>query len=355
MWSSIMYYYMKENPLKKLDFKPPSTWKILETIDMHTLGEPLRIIMSGFPHIEGNSVLEKRRFFKSNLDDYRKSLMWEPRGHNDMYGAIITEPTQNNTDFGVFFIHNDGYSTMCGHAIIALTTFMYETGIFNTDTHKTLKIEAPSGIISSKPLFKKNNLVAASFINVPSFVLHSDVEIKIDGINVLLDIAFGGAFYIIIKASYFDLEIIEPNIRKFIDLNRKLCEAINSKLTIDHPFDDDLSFLYGTIFTSRPKNSKNHSKNICVFANGEVDRSPTGSGISARAALLYHQNKLNIHQKITIESIIDTCMDVEIKKLTSFAKHQAVITEITGSAWFTGRNEFWIDPKDPLKNGFLIR
>lgn len=324
---------------------------------MHTGGEPLRIFMDGLPEIKGTSILEKRRYFKDNFDFIRTGTIFEPRGHADMYGAIITEPTTDDADFGTFFLHNEGYSTMCGHAIIALTKLAFDTGMIQKDGNEPeLIINAPPGKIYAQA-FRKNGVVRkVSFRNVPSFLYLRDQEVFIESIGkVKFDIAFGGAFYVFCKADELSLKMDESDYSRLIDYGRKIKNAVMDRLEIKHPFEEDLSFLYGTIFTGKPKNPENHSRNVCIFANGEVDRSATGSGVSARAALHYAKGELKADNKITIESILGTTMDVEVKEKTKYGSFDAVIPEVSGTAFFTGRNEFWFDPSDPLKDGFIFR
>ena len=341
--------------MKEYDWEPPSDWNKIVTVEMHTGGEPLRIPVNGLPEIQGNSILEKRRFFRDNHDTIRTALMFEPRGHADMYGAFITEPVTEGADFGTFFIHNEGYSTMCGHAIIALTKFAFDTGMIDNES-KELVIDAPPGLIRSKAHMKDGVVEKSSFLNVPSFVLHRDQSIEVDGIGkVNFDVAFGGAFYAFVDADDLGLEMIDENYNKLIDWGRKIKYAVMDQYEIKHPFEEDLSFLYGTIFTGKALNSMNHSRNVCIFAEGEVDRSATGSGVSARAALHHARGELKIGEKITIESILNTTMDVEVKETTRFGDHDAVVPEVTGQAWFSGKNETWIDPNDPLKDGFIFR
>lgn len=332
-------------------------WSKISTFDMHTGGEPLRIIVDGLPEIKGNTILEKRRYFRDHLDYIRTGLMFEPRGHADMYGAIITEPLSEGSDFGTFFMHNEGYSTMCGHAIIALTKFMLEMGMLTKEgDNPTLKIDAPPGLITSTAFLNDKVVEKVSFLNVPSFLLLRDKTVEVEGLgDVLFDVAYGGAFYAIVDSDSLGLSLNESNYHALIDAGRKIKHAVMDNFAIEHPFEKDLGFLYGTIFTGKAHNSINHSRNVCIFADGEVDRSATGSGVSARAALHHAKGELQKGQKITIESILGTTMDVEVKDSLQYGPHDAVIPEVSGTAFFTGRNEFWFDPADPLNKGFLLR
>jgi trans-L-3-hydroxyproline dehydratase len=274
-----------------------------------------------------------------------------------MYGAIITEPLTEGADFGTFFMHNEGYSTMCGHAIIALTKFAVETGMVKKEGDViNLVIDAPPGKIRSKAFLKNGIVEKVSFLNVPSFLLIRDKIVRVPGVGeVLFDVAFGGAFYAFCDASQLGLEMNESSYNQLIDFGKRIKRAVMQNFEIRHPFEEDLSFLYGTIFTGNAINPNHHSRNVCIFAEGEVDRSATGSGVSARAALHHAKGELAVNDKITIESILSSTMDVEVKELTNFGDYDAVVPEVSGTAYFTGKNEFCFDPNDPLIKGFIFR
>jgi len=338
-------------------WSPPAHWMKITTIETHAAGEPLRIITGGLPPIPGDTILEKRRFARKHLDGIRTSLMWEPRGHADMYGGIITEPTVQDSDLGVLFLHNQGFSTMCGHGIIALSTAVLETEMVSRPgDHPELRIDAPAGLITAQAQRVGDRITSVAFQNVPSFVLALDQEIQVPGIGkVRYDIAFGGAFYAFVRAADLDLDLIPEQAARLIDAGRRIKQAIMRNDPCHHPFDRDLGFLYGTIFTAPPKETGHFSRNVCIFADGELDRSPTGTGVSARAALHYVRREIEIGTPFTIESILDTCFTGRVLKTTSLGPHEAVVPEISGSASIVGRCEWWIDPDDPLKNGFVFR
>ena len=340
---------------KGWDWKAPTHWYKLETVEMHTGGEPLRIIVSGIPEIPGNTMLDKRGYFRKHYDHIRSGAILEPRGHADMYGAIMTEPVDDGSDFGVFFLHNEGYSSMCGHAIIAVTTLAYQTGLVPFNKAELI-FDTPAGKVRAYPNFQNGKIDGVSFRNVPSFVYFKNETIQVEGIGkVKFDIAFGGAFYALVNASDFKLELTRANSTKIIDLGRRIKLAIMDAYEIRHPFDEELGFLYGTILTGKAESSANHSRNACVFANGELDRSATGTGVSARAALHYFNGEIGKNQKITIESIIGTTMDVSVTEELYLGEYKAIIPEVSGRAHTSGRNTLFFDPEDPLGKGFLIR
>jgi proline racemase len=339
------------------NFHPPKNWPTITTLDAHTAGEPLRLITSGLPDIPGSNILEKRRYLRQNLDHLRTSLMFEPRGHADMYGAIITQPQTEHADFGVIFLHNQGYSSMCGHAIIALATIVLDTGfIEKPGDHPVIKIDAPAGLITATAHRQNGKVKNVSFLNVPSFVYKLDQTVEVPGIGpVKYDVAFGGAFYAFCDAQQLKITLQPPYYHQLIDWGRRIKNAVMQNLEIKHPFEDDLSFLYGTIFIGPPADPAHHSRNVCIFADGQLDRSPTGTGLSARAALHHAQGELALDEPFTVESILNTTFTGRAVETTTFGPYPAVIPEITGSASITGSNQFFFDPDDPLKNGFLLR
>lgn len=342
---------------KSIHWAPPAEGPKIKTIEMHTGGEPVRIPVEGLPEIKGNSILEMRRYFRDHLDFVRTGLMWEPRGHADMYGAIVTRPFTPGADFGTFFLHNEGYSTMCGHATIALTKFAVETGLVKKEGPTIdLLIDAPPGVLRARAIRENGTVVRSSFLNVPSFLYLRDEETYVPGIgNIRFDVAYGGAFYAFVEAGPLGLKLEAGDYHRLIDFGRRIKSAVTGRFPIRHPFEDDLSFLYGTIFTGPPEDPAHHSRNVCIFADGEVDRSATGSGVSARAALHHAKGELREGETVTIESILGTTMTVRVAEITTYGPYPAVVPEVSGRAFFTGTNEFWFDPEDELKGGFIFR
>ncbi|TNE69712.1 MAG: proline racemase [Bacteroidetes bacterium] len=337
------------------DWQPPSHWTQIQTIDMHTGGEPLRVLLSGLPEMQGRTVLEKRRYFREHYDHLRTGLMFEPRGHADMYGAVIS-PSED-ADFDVFFLHNEGYSTMCGHAIIALTKLVLETGmVIKSGSNPELTINVPAGKVYAQAEMQAGRVQRSYFRNVPSFLYLREQTVEVPGLGrILFDVAYGGAFYAFVEALPLDLDLDAGAYNRLIDLGRRIKYAVMEHFPIRHPFEPDLSFLYGTIFTGPALYPAHHSRNVCIFAEGEVDRSATGSGVSARAALHHAKGELPLGQTITIESITGSTMQVCALEETSFGPYPAVIPEVSGTAAFTGRHTFYFDPEDPFREGFIFR
>jgi trans-L-3-hydroxyproline dehydratase len=245
---------------------------------------------------------------------------------------------------------------MCGHAIIALTKMVLEMGIIKRKGEKViLKIDGPPGRIISTAYRIQGKVERVIFRNVPSFVFARDGKINIMNNSIRFDIAYGGAFYAFVEAEDLDLSLDTRQANQLISMGGMIKQAVANQHEITHPYEEDLGFLYGTIFTGKAQDPVHHSRNVCIFAAGELDRSATGSGVSARAAIHYDRGELEPGQWITIESILGTTMQVRVAEVTSYGPYPAVVPEVSGTAHFTGRSEFWFDPDDPLKKGFIIR
>jgi proline racemase len=337
---------------------PPDT-RIITTLDAHAAGEPLRIVTGGFPDLPGATILERRRYMQEHYDHLRRALMWEPRGHYDMYGCILTPPVSPEANLGVLFLHNEGYSTMCGHGVIALVTALVETGTLPARGQETpVTLDTPAGLVRAiAHSDEQGHVSSVSFRNVPSFVYARKVEITVPPWgNLSVDIAFGGAFYAFLDAKQIGLHVRPEETAQLVAAGEAIKKAVNAVLSIKHPFESDLSFLYGTILIGPPANPTHHSRNICVFANAEVDRSPTGTGVSARLALHAARGELDEGQHIVIESILgeNSAFAGSVVGRTKVGDYEAVIPEVSGSAFITGRHEFYLDPRDTLGQGFLL-
>jgi proline racemase len=336
---------------------PPKDWPRITTIDCHTEGEPFRVITGGYPDLPGDTILERRRYAKEHLDLLRTALMWEPRGHADMYGCIVTPPVSPGADIGVLFMHNEGYSTMCGHGIIGITKVALETGLLPMKAPETtVKIDTPAGLVTAHARVADDHVQSVYFHNVPSFVLALDEVVDVPGLGkVRYDLAFGGAFYAYIQAEDVGLVCTPEYFRAFIERGLAVKRAIVASRPIPHPFEEDLSFLYGPIFIGSPLEEGSHSRNVCVFAEGEVDRCPTGTGVSGRLAILHARGEVGVDEPIVIESIIGSRFIGRIVETTTFGPYPAIIPEVEGTAHITGKHEFLIDPTDPLRDGFILR
>ncbi len=340
-------------------YAPSEEVSVITTIDVNVAGEPLRIVTGGLPSLLGDTILEKRRYMQQHLDHIRRALMWEPRGHRDMYGTVLTENVTPEADLGVLFMHNEGYSTMCGHGTIGLVTALLETGALPArGKHTPVNLDTPAGLVrATAHIDGSGHVENVSFLNVPSFLYARDIEVVVGNYGRLtVDIAFGGAFYVIVPASQVRLRVSPAQTSKLVHAGEAIKKAVNAHIHVKHPVEDDLSFVYGTILTDAPADTAHHSRNVCIFANGEVDRSPTGTGVSARLAQLHAKGEIAEGQHIVIESIVGeiSVFGGSVVECTHVGPFEAIVPEVSGTAFISGRHEFIIDPRDQLGRGFLI-
>lgn len=329
--------------------------KILFTVDAHTMGEPLRCIVGGVPHLKGNNMVEKRDYFIEHYDHLRKALMLEPRGHNDMFGALITPPTMKEADYGVIFMHGHGFHNMCGHGTIAVSTIAIETGIVEAKEPETIiHQEAPAGLVKIKAKVKNGKAEQISFENVPAFLYKKDAVVDVPGYGeIVLDIVFGGSFFAIVDSAKLNIDICPENASKLIDIGMTIIEAANEQIKVQHPELSniktiDLCEIYGPA-----KSEGADLQNITIF-DGQIDRSPCGTGTCAKVALLHSQGELAIGEDFVYESVINTKFIGKALRETKVGEYPAIIPEVTGGAYITGLSEFLIDDDDPIKHGFSL-
>ena len=348
----------------------------LKTIDAHAAGEPLRLIVDGFPSPRGKTMLAKREWVRTHADHLRRALMLEPRGHADMYGAILTEPVMPGSHAGVLFMHNEGYSTMCGHGIIAVTTMAIERGLImpgpatpnsaewtEAGDDTTIVYDSPAGTIRARAKLESgrsggstaaHRVASVAFLNVPSFVLHGGMSVKLASRTIRADVAFGGAFYAIVDSEAVGLPIDVAHLPELRRTGMEIKRAIEAALTIVHPLDPGLTGVYGTIFTGPPNDERADLRNVTIFADAEVDRSPCGTGTAAVMAVIDAMGLLGSDRPFVHESLIGTRFNGRVASRTEVGEHQAIVPEIEGSAWITGEHTFLVDENDPLKEGFRI-
>jgi trans-L-3-hydroxyproline dehydratase len=338
-------------------WEPPQDWLRITTIDAHTGGEPFRVVLTGLPALAGTTILARRRYARETLDHLRTALMWEPRGHADMYGGIVTPPVTPGADLGVLFLHNEGFSTMCGHGIIALVTVALETGIVPArGPETTLRIDTPAGLVTARAALADGRVTRVAFTNVPSFVVELDADVEVPGVGgVRYDLAFGGAFYAYVSADAVGVRCEPDDYRRLIDVGMRIKRAVMASRAITHPSEPDLGFLYGTIVVTPPGDPRHHSRNVCIFAEGEVDRSPTGTGVSGRLAIHHARGELAPGDRIEVESIVGSTFGGRVLETTRVGPYGAIVPEVEGSAHITGRHEFLVDPADPFAHGFFLR
>jgi proline racemase len=320
----------------------------VRTVDYHTAGEPFRIVTGGVEPLAGATVLEKRRAAAEQLDDVRRLLVNEPRGHADMYGCFVTEPNDAGADLGVVFFHNAGYSTACGHGTIALVTWAIDEGIVARHEPETrVVVDVPSGRLETAARVENGRVRSVRFRNVPAFVQGE----RLHAAGREVDVAFGGAFYASVEE-----RVAVGELPRLIALGRELKAALEAENEIVHPVEPELRDVYGVVFWQHEADGPPLvQRNLTVFADGEVDRSPCGSGTSARLALLHRAGRLGVGDELRHLSVVDTEFRARVVSETDVAGTPAVVTEVEGSAYRTGRHEFELDEHDPLGTGFLLR
>jgi len=328
-------------------------------VDSHTVGQPTRVVVGGMSKLQGGSVAEKRDYVRSKLDYIRKFLCNEPRGHSGMFGAIITESAHKDVDFGVIFFSSVGYDDMCGHGTIGVTTVLIETGMVSPkEPLTTVTLETPAGVIKVKAKVADGKVKEVSLVNVPAFLYKKNISIDVPGYGeVTGDVAFGGNWYFYVNAKDIGIRVKPENIDDLIKAGVSIKNEFNKRFDLIHPTDPNISKkLLGISFVDLPIKNKNADQNnIVVEEKWFFDRSPCGTGTSGRMAILYAKNQLGLNKDFINESITGTVFRGRLIEETKVSEYEAVVPEITGSAYITGFNHFILDPDDPFGlKGFLV-
>jgi len=329
--------------------------KTFLAVDSHTMGEPTRIIVQGFPKLQGKTMMERKKFLEKNYDHYRTALMLEPRGHKDMFGAVIMEPISEEADLGVIFMDSGGYLNMCGHGSIGAATVAVETGLVEvTEPYTNVVLEAPAGIIRTKVKVEKGKAVEVSILNVPAFLYKKNLEIQVkDYGKIPIDISFGGSFFALVDTEKIGITIEQKNLSTLTDLGMKLMKKINESVEIAHPY-LDITTVDLVEFYAKSENPKADLKNVVIFGEEQADRSPCGTGTSAKLAYLYDKGKIALGQEFAYESITGSIFKGIAIKEIDINGIKAIIPQITGSAYITGLNQLILNDNDPLEYGFLM-
>lgn len=329
--------------------------KTFLAVDSHTMGEPTRIILDGFPELHGETMMDRKKYLEKNYDHYRTALMLEPRGHKDMFGAVVMKPVSEEADLGVIFMDSGGYLNMCGHGSIGTATVAVETGLVEvTEPYTNVVLEAPAGIIRTKVKVENGRAIEVSILNVPAFLYKEGIEIEVEGYgNIPVDISFGGSFFALVDTEKIGITIEQKNLEALTDLGMKLMEKINEAVEISHPYLDittvDLVEFYG-----KADSSKADLKNVVIFGEAQADRSPCGTGTSAKLAYLYEKGKIELGEEFVYESITGSMFRGVATKELDINGKRAIIPKITGSAYITGLNQLLLHDYDPLEYGFLM-
>lgn len=325
----------------------------IQTIDSHTMGEPTRIVTGGVPRIIGNTMMEKKKYMEKNLDWLRNVLMNEPRGHRDMFGAVFTDPCSDSCDLGVIFMESNGYLNMCGHGTIAAITTAVNIGV--VEAKEIINIDTPAGIVKCKVKIEQDKVKEVTFVNVPSFVYIENEKIFVEGVGeVNIDIVFGGSFFGIVDAQQFGLSLISKEQQEIINLGLLIKKAANAQIRVEHPTNKEINKIDLIEFSLKSEKNEVDYRNTVVFGNGQIDRSPCGTGTCAKMALLYQQQKLKIAQPFIHESIIGSKFKGAVLHECKVGPYKAIVPEITGLAWITGMHQFVIDKEDPYNVGFTL-
>jgi proline racemase len=329
----------------------------IRTIDAHAAGEPLRLIVDGFPTVHGRTMLEKRAWLRKRHDRLRRAVMLEPRGHADMYGAILTEPVSPDADAGVLFMHNEGYSTMCGHGIIAVTTIALERGLVAGRAADRIVFDTPAGSVPATARLKPcpaSKVENVSFENVPSFILHAGLSVRANGRDVRVDVAFGGAFYAIVDSEALGIPLRAERLPQLRAAGMEIKHAVEKVVEVVHPLEPDLRGMYGSIVTGPPNDPAADLRNVTIFADAEVDRSPCGTGTAAVMAVVDAMGLLSSDRPFAHESLIGTIFRGHVVGRAQVGEINAIVPAIEGSAWITGEHTFLLDDDDPLRDGFRL-
>jgi proline racemase len=338
------------------------SFRAVSTVDYHTGGEPFRIVAAPPVDLPGATVAERRvrAIQDPHADGLRKLLCFEPRGHADMYGGFITPPDDPGADFGVLFWHKDGFSTACGHGTIALGVWAVETGRVQApaDGATEVTIDVPSGRVVARVHTEAGRVSTVDFVSVASYLMARDVEVATSRGRVHVDIGFGGAIYAQLRAGRVGLAVAPEQVNELIAIGREIKWLLNDSPHAQHPSDERLSGIYGTILFDElgtDDDGSLHQRNVTIFADGEVDRSPCGSGSASRVAVLNARGELAPDQTLVHDSIVGSTFACRVVDSVTADGHPAVIPQITGMAYRCGTSEFTFDPRDPFVPGFVLR
>jgi proline racemase len=331
--------------------------KVISTIDSHTAGECTRLVTSGLPPLRGATMAEKLAYAEERLPWAPCFLLLEPRGHKDMFGAILTPPCSPEADIGVVFMDNQGYEPMCGHAVIGTVTTVLETGMIPLREPETpVTLDTPSGLVRAFARIEDGQVGSVSFQNVPAFVYRSDVALDVPGVGELtIDVVFGGLFFVFIDARLLEIDLVPANASSLADLGMRILAVANRRIEVRHPELPYIDRIIDLRFYVEPGTDGADSRNVVILGDHMVDRSPCGTGTSAEAALRHAQGRLDIGESFVTESIIGTRFAGQVAAEAEVGRFPAVIPRITGSAYLTGFHQFVLDPGDPFPEGFQLR
>jgi len=323
-------------------------------VDSHTEGMPTRVITGGLGPVPGATMQERRRYFEEHLDDLRLLLMREPRGHSAMSGAFLQPPTRPDADWGVLFVEVSGLLPMCGHGTIGVATVLVETGMVSvTEPETRIRLDTPAGLVEAAVSVSEGRAERVTLRNVPAFVQQLDAAVEVESLGTVLnyDMAYGGNFYALVPAAAVGLEPVPENADELIARGLAIAEAINASALPIHPIDPAIRGCKHVVFHA-PGNNGAHARNATAIHPGWLDRSPCGTGTSARMAALHARGELPLNRDFVNESVIGSRFTGRLVEEVSLGATPAVVPEVTGRAWITGMAQYLLDPTDPFPAGF---
>jgi len=330
--------------------------RMINAVDSHTAGEPTRVIVGGMPHICGNTMVEKMQHLSDHLDYVRQGLMNEPRGHNDMFGAILMEPCRKEADLGIVFMHSGGYANMCGHGTVGAATVAVETGMIpKVEPETKIVFDTPAGLVEARAKVSGGHVVEVTVQNVPAYLALRDRRAQLaDGRTVRYDVAFGGSFFALVAASDVGLQIRTEDAGALRAIGMELLSIINRQEQIQHPQQKHIHSIDLVEFYEMVDEPGLNAKNMVIFGKGEIDRSPCGTGTSAKLASLYFKGALGLNEEFVYQSILGTRFRGLVLGELEIDGQQYIRPQITGSAYITGFQNFAFMEDDPLKYGFRL-
>ncbi len=331
------------------------TRHVFHAVDSHTEGMPTRVITGGIGTIPGATMAERRQYFAEHRDDVRRLLMYEPRGHAAMSGAILQPPTRPDADYGVLFIEVSGFLPMCGHGTIGVATVLVETGMVEVrEPVTTVRLDTPAGLVSVQVAVADGRAAAVTLTNVPAFCAGLDRKAVVPGYGTLgYDLAYGGNFYAILPLESVGLPFDRARKDDILAAGLALMDAVNATDRPVHPEDERIGGLKHVYFAA-PGSDAARSRHAMAIHPGWFDRSPCGTGTSARMAQLHARGELPLHQDFVNESFIGTEFTGRLVEETTVGGRPAVVPTVTGRAWVTGTAQYFLDPSDPFPAGFLL-
>jgi len=328
----------------------------VETIETHTVGEPTRIVFSGFPIPQGDTIMQCKEYYEKNFDRYRRALMEEPRGHKDMVGAILMEPKDPKADLGVIYMDANRWINMCGHATIGCATVAVDTGLVKISEPVTkVAFDTPAGLVETEVKVKKGKAVEVSFENIPSFLYGDNFKVRLhDGTKIPFSIAYAGSFFVLVDIKALGMKIEPKSVSKLRHFAMEAIAEINRKMEVKHPF-LNICGVANMEFYEHQEDNRLCQRNIVVSAEGQVDRSPCGTGTSAKLAWLFAGKKINIGEELINKNFTGAVFRGCVKEVVSVGGYTAIIPRITGSAYIAGMASYVMKEEDPYKWGFTLK